>query len=211
MANPSRPRRTQEERRATAEEALLRAAAELIAERGIDRTSLRGISERAGISRTMPAYHFGSKDVMIARIADRGHILTLAATAAELAYGEQHLGALPTLDALKIVIDTFLRTVISASPEERAVVVMWGATFPSESSYPAMLESDRETLRYLADFIAEGQHSGSIRKDVDPATAATVVVGMARGVAAMALTHPDTDVDAARELCGRSLDALLRA
>ena len=61
-------RRTQAERRAASEAALLSAAAELIAERGIERTSLRSIGDRAGASRAMPGYHFGSKEALIERL-----------------------------------------------------------------------------------------------------------------------------------------------
>jgi AcrR family transcriptional regulator len=210
---PDQPeRRTQAERRAATEGAVLQAAAELIAELGIERTSLRGIGERAGVSRAMPAYHFGSKDALITRIAERGHDLTLAATATALEKTEHSFEDLPKLDALKLVIDTFLRTFLSASaPEERAVVVMWGATFPTDSSLTAMIESDRETLRYLSRFIREAQDEGSARGDVDADAAATVIMGMARGVAALSLTHSEADSDAVRELCDTVLTAMLRA
>ena len=50
VTGPAR-RRTQAERRAASEAALLSAAAELIAERGFERTSLRSIGARAGTSR----------------------------------------------------------------------------------------------------------------------------------------------------------------
>jgi AcrR family transcriptional regulator len=210
---PAQPkRRTQAERRAATEEAVMRAAAELIAELGIERTSLRGVGERAGVSRAMPAYHFGSKDGLITRIAERGHDLTLAATAAALEQTQQSLEDLPKLDALRLVIDTFLRTFLAATaPEERAVVVMWGATFPADSSLTAMIESDRETLRYLSWFIAAAQEEGSVRADIDADAAATVIMGMARGVAALSLTHSEANSDSVRELCGTVLNSMLRA
>ena len=76
-------RRTQAERRAASEEALLRAAAEIVAERGIERASLARIGERSGASRALSTYHFGSKDTLVARLArdaqDRLGQATLAA------------------------------------------------------------------------------------------------------------------------------------
>jgi AcrR family transcriptional regulator len=146
----------------------LAAAAELIAERGIERTSLRSIGDRAGASRAMPGYHFGSKDGLIARLARRGHEKTLAAASAGLAAGGHDVEALSGLEALRGMIETFLRVFAgSEAPEERAVVVMWGATFPSEARPDAMVESDRETHALLADHIRTGQTEGSIRSGID--------------------------------------------
>src|SRR5262245_25666186 len=70
-AAPEGTRRTQAERRSQSEGALLDAAAELIAERGVEGTSLASIGERAGVSRGLPTHHFGSKDALVARLARR--------------------------------------------------------------------------------------------------------------------------------------------
>jgi AcrR family transcriptional regulator len=189
----------------------LAAAAELIAERGIERTSLRSIGDRAGASRAMPGYHFGSKDGLIARLARRGHEKTLAAASAGLAAGGHDVEALSGLEALRGMIETFLRVFAgSEAPEERAVVVMWGATFPSEARPDAMVESDRETHALLADHIRTGQTEGSIRAGIDADAAAVMVMGMARGVAAFSLTHADiADGDQVRTACGDAIVAAL--
>jgi AcrR family transcriptional regulator len=206
-----RVRRTQLERRVAAEEALLRAAAELVAEQGIERTSLRAISARAGISRTMPGYHFGSKDALIARIAQRGQERTFEAALAAVEQAQQDMENLSKLDALVVTIDTYLDIFLRAeAPEEQAVVVMWGATFPSDSSMSAMVESDRQTQNYLALTIAEGQRDGSIRPDLDPESAAVIVTGLARGVAALSLTHPEIgDPHEVRQMCRDAIYAAL--
>lgn len=59
--NAPRPSRTQEERNALAKEALGKAALELFALKGYDATSLADIGHRAGYSRSLVKYHFGSK------------------------------------------------------------------------------------------------------------------------------------------------------
>ena len=51
-------RSTQAERRSRSEEALLDAAAELIAERGVERASLAAIGARAGVSRGLAKHAF---------------------------------------------------------------------------------------------------------------------------------------------------------
>jgi AcrR family transcriptional regulator len=203
-------RRTQAERRAASEAALLSAAAELIAERGIDRTSLRSIGDRAGASRAMPGYHCGSKEALIERLVHRGHERTLAAAFDGLAASDRDAEGLTRLEAVRIMIETFLEAVTRpGTPEERAVVVMWGETFPSESRLDAMVTSDRETHALLAEQIRAGQAEGSVRTDLDAGAAAVMVMGMARGVAALALTHTDiADTEQVRRACG---DAIIGA
>jgi AcrR family transcriptional regulator len=205
------PRRTQAERRAASEAALLRAAAELIAEQGFERASLRSIGERAGVSRAMPGYHFGSKTALVARLARQGNERTFAATVAtvERAHGDPE--ALSTLESLRIIIETYLEVIArSEAPEERAVLVMWGASLPAESPLSAVRDSDRETHELLTAFIREGQADGSIRSDVDAGSAAILVMGTARGVAGLSLNHPEVAGTAAvRQLCGEAIVATL--
>ena len=195
--------RTQAERRSDAEAALLRAAAELVAERGTERASLRSIGARAGTSRAMPAYHFGSKDALIARLAERGQELTLAATMNGIDGVADGTDPPDALRELQLLIQTYLRLLAeSAAPEERAVVVMWGATFPSESPVPAMVESDRRTHDLLTHLIRQGQAAGSMRADLPPDAVAVMVMGMARGVAAFGLTLPGAaQQDAVHQAC----------
>lgn len=209
--SPAPQGRTQAERRASSEAALLRAAAELIAERGVERASLRGIGARAGISRAMPAYHFGSKDALVARLAERGHERTMVAAAAALQRRSHQREAMTTLDLLCVTIETFLEVLAAPdAPEERAVVVMWGAGFPSEASLPAMADSDRETHRHLAGLVRAGQADGSMRPDLDPDDAATVVMGLARGVAGQSLNDPPmADTPTVRRLCSDTIRGLL--
>jgi AcrR family transcriptional regulator len=206
-----RERRTQADRRAASEAALLAAAAELIAERGFERTSLRSIGERAGVSRAMPAYHFGSKDDLVARLVQRGSEGTLRAAAEVMQRADPGGEAPSTLGALRVIIETFLESLANrAAPEERAVVVMWGASFPSESPLPAVDESDRRTHHALADMVRAGQDDGSIRTDIDADAGAWWVMGMARGLAGLTLNHPDgAATPAMRRLCGEAIIATL--
>jgi AcrR family transcriptional regulator len=212
-APESEPRRTQAERRAASEAALLRAAAELISEVGIERASLRGVGERAGISRAMPGYHFGSKDGLVASLVEHAYGQTVATTNAVLASSERDIEGLPALDAIRAIIQTYLRVVgAGESVQERAVVVMWGATFPTNHGLAAMTEADRATHRDLADLIRRGQQDGSIRSELDADAAAIMIMGLARGVAAISLSHPDAaDPAQVRELCGQAITAVLQS
>jgi AcrR family transcriptional regulator len=200
-ARDASPRRTQAERRSESEEALLGAAAELIAERGVERASLASIGRSAGASRGLPTHHFGSKDALVARLAGRvqDHV---AASVGEVldgrADGDDEVSI---LDVLRTTIDTYVRMFEDPTAEERALIVMWGATFPSNASIDGMREADRRSVDGWADFIRQGQRDGSIRADLDATAAAAVLFGTMRGVAALLLTESDIiDVDSVRAM-----------
>jgi AcrR family transcriptional regulator len=62
--------------------ALRRAAAEVIAERGLGAFSLREVARRAGVSHTAPAHHFGDVKGLLTSIAEEGFDALYAATTA---------------------------------------------------------------------------------------------------------------------------------
>ncbi|MHB1582736.1 MAG: TetR/AcrR family transcriptional regulator [Acidimicrobiales bacterium] len=192
-------RLTQAERRGRSEEALLDAAAELIAERGVDRASLALIGERAGLSRGLPTHHFGSKDTLVARLAARAQdrIADVMTAVAEL-----RAGTLSGLDVIDVTVDSYLALFEDPDPDVRALLVMWGSTFPSLSSVAGMVEAERRSYDGLSEVIADGQRDGSIRPDVDPAGAAVLLLGMIRGIAALELTDSSiTDMRRVRQTC----------
>src|SRR5215470_12977842 len=65
--------------------ALRRAAADVIAERGLGDFSLREVARRAGVSHTAPAHHFGDVRGLLTSLAEEGmqqlHDVTAAAAA----------------------------------------------------------------------------------------------------------------------------------
>jgi AcrR family transcriptional regulator len=90
-------RRTQEERNAVAREKLSQAALELFAIKGFDSTSLADIGVRAGYSRGLAQYHYGSKTRLAEELLDdmgqrdlRTHMLKLPPDA-DGAYAWQQL------------------------------------------------------------------------------------------------------------------------
>jgi AcrR family transcriptional regulator len=67
MPSP-RTRQTQSERRAESARRLMDAAIELIAEKGLEKTSAMEIADRAGYSHGMVAARYGSKEALLERI-----------------------------------------------------------------------------------------------------------------------------------------------
>jgi AcrR family transcriptional regulator len=196
-------RRTQVERRNRSEDALLDAAAELVAERGVDRASLARIGERAGVSRGLPTHHFGTKDELVARLAARAQdrIERAMEAAAEERHGRSS-AAMSGLDIVLLTADAYLEIFGDPSPYERALLVMWGSTFPSATGEAGMTDAERRSYDGLSNVIARGQHDGSIRRDLDPVASAVLVLGTIRGVAGLLLTDSTlVDMGRVRDTC----------
>ena len=194
--------RTQVERRSKSEQALLDAAAALIAERGVEQASLARIGESAGTSRGLASHHFGSKDALVARLARRSQDRVAAATLNALERVHQSPEDVSALDLLRATLDTYLDLFENATVDERALIVMWGATFPSRASIDGMLEADQRSYDGWADLIRRGQQDGSIRDDLDPTAAAVVLFGLMRGVAGLVLTESEIkDMGNVRTTC----------
>jgi len=211
LSDPPTPR-TQVQRRAESEESLLGAAAELIAERGIERASLASIGERAGSSRGLPTHHFGSKDALVSRLAGRAQDRVGSATASAFEQRGLNRPDVPALDVLRITVDAYLELFEQPTAEARALIVMWGATFPSEAEVDGMIDAQQNAYTGWADTIRQGQDDGSIRPDVDPTTSAVVLFGLTRGVAALLMTDSNlTDMADVRTTCDRWITEALAA
>jgi AcrR family transcriptional regulator len=207
MATEAAPPRTltQAERRARSEQALLDAAARLIAERGVEQASLARIGELAGTSRGLATHHFGSKDALVARLARRSQDRVAAATVDAMERAHQDPDVVVGLDLLRATLATYLELFEHPTADERALIVMWGATFPAQASIDGMVEAEQRGYDGWADVIRRGQQDGSIRGDADPLATAVALFGFMRGVAALLLT--DSSIGDLRHVVRATCDA----
>ncbi|MDT5109520.1 MAG: hypothetical protein QOE20_1410 [Mycobacterium sp.] len=186
-------RRTQEERRTEAERRLLAAAAELIAEVGPSGITLANVGERAGYSRGLATHHFGSKGAMMQRLVD------------SVTYGfrEQVFVESPSdtvLDQALGLVRAYFHELAQARPANRARLVLWADAVATGTPdiRSAMLASDRAFREELAKRIQRGQATGEFAGSLDPRAAATVIIGMLRGVALQSMLDDELDLDACR-------------
>ena len=197
------PRRTQVERRTHAERALLEAAVRLFASKGIDQTSLAEIGEEAGYGRGLVNYHFGSKAVLVERLAEL----------AQRAFVEDlvDLGAGQELDTLLAIADSYLALIRPDSTEARAFFTMWGAALPRDAALrPVFAVADARFRADVTTLVRAGQDARTIAAEVDPLGFAVTFVGLLRGIAAEFLVDPDgVDLDAASAACERFVRAAL--
>lgn len=186
-------RRTQEERRTEAEQRLLAAAAELIAEVGPSGITLANVGERGGYSRGLATHHFGSKGAMMQRLVDsvtygfREQVFVESASDTVL---DQALG----------LVRAYFHELAQARPANRARLVLWADAVATGTPdiRSAMLASDRAFRAELAKRIQRGQATGEFAGSVDPRAAATVIIGMLRGVALQSMLDDELDLDACR-------------
>jgi AcrR family transcriptional regulator len=212
VATASLERRTQQQRRSRSEDALLDAAAELVAERGVDRASLAAIGDRAGVSRGLPTHHFGTKDEFVERLAQRAQdrIEQAIKTIASERRAPTN-SALTGLDQAIVAAGVYLEMFRDPGPYQRALLVMWGSTFPSAANVAGMTDAQRRGYDGFAGVIQRGQQDGSIRTDIDPRATAVLMFGTIRGVAGLMLTDPAAvDMTKVQATCRTLVRAALR-
>lgn len=98
------PRRTQAERSAATQAALLSAARSLFAEKGFAATNREEIAERAGVTRGALYHHFGSKELLFRAAVEQleqeiGEQVMVAAAKSNDAAEQLRLGCMAFLDA----------------------------------------------------------------------------------------------------------------
>lgn len=178
--------RTQAERSAQSDHAMLDAAIELVLEHGTDKTTLAMIGERAGYSRGLATYRFGSKaglyDALCKSISRRW-----------LDYLTHGVGQRTGIDAMCAALDA-IRTFFDEQPREgRVLQILHCASASPGSEFPETSIGIHKRQRSdVAEWVRAGQASGEIRTDVDPDTVASQYVSYTSGMTYLWLTNADT-------------------
>jgi len=177
----------QAERSERSTEALLDAAAELIAEGGLSSMTLAAIGERAGYSRGLVTARFGSKaglvDALIRRVWGQLH----AARVVPLAHGRPGLQEiLELIGALTYETDAHERDV------RALLALMFEALGPDPDLRARMVEFHDSMRSEIAAALRAGVEDGSVRVDADADAAAALIVSAMRGFAYQWLLDSDS-------------------
>ncbi|MBV2155587.1 TetR/AcrR family transcriptional regulator [Kitasatospora sp. SUK 42] len=177
-------RRTQAERRARAEAALLAAAARLVAEHGSTGVTLARVGEEAGFSRGLATHYFGSKAALLARLQDEALAEAMAAAAPE----RSGAGA---VDELCRFARGCLEGVRNPTDLGRAFVVLGAEALAGASELTdAVAELDARTRGWAADVVGQGLAEGEVRAGVDPQAFGLALVGLVKGLVSQAAAGP---------------------
>ncbi|HEX3597318.1 MAG TPA: TetR/AcrR family transcriptional regulator [Polyangiaceae bacterium] len=179
-----RPRRTQEERVAESDRNMLSAALRLIGERGYRGTSLAAIGEAAGYSRGLVHERFGSKAGLL-------WILVKEMLRVWNREGREHgLAGRSGLDGLCDALDNHRR----ALEEDRGIRAFYALMFEALGPTPELVAEFRALhARFRGDIertLRSGMDEGTVRKDIDAAAQAALLMGTLRGIAFQWLLDP---------------------
>ncbi len=184
-SRPTAPRRrTQRERTAESTQALITAAIELIAEKGFATTTAAEISERAGYSRTMVQFRYGSKEALLETLLRDEYETRLLSEPVEGASG---------LDRLLGQIDRLHDEAVANPDLMRGFFALCFESFGPVPSLTGWINDwlDRYDKTTAAAFEA-GRADGSLRPELDPAAEAAAFVAAGLGYAFRWMVSPAT-------------------
>jgi len=168
---------------------ILDSAIALLAQRGVDRASLRTMGEAIGVSHTALRHYFSSRDGLLVE-AYRTHEAQ-AAAAAPPAADESAVG---------VIIEAAERNRSIPGLVELYATLTTDALQEQHSVTREFVRGRFQTLRgELAARIESGQRAGHIAAGIDPVDAAALVIAASDGLQIQWLLDPDS-VDVGRSL-----------
>lgn len=182
-------RRTQAERRKMAETQLLDQAVKLVGKLGYDGFTLADVAEAAGYSRGLPAHYFGSKEELLARVAE--HVVASYLQGA--ADNDSHERGLPTL------VEVVRRYVQGQGVEIRTLQILIAQALVIPRLRKTIAKLNAEGKKMLEAEIRIGIEQGNIHADIDPLAHAAVIYSFLRGQMAFAALDTSFDQNAAGE------------
>jgi AcrR family transcriptional regulator len=187
---------TQPERTATARQAIVAAAIEVLGSEGHRALTNARLQEVSGLSRGLVGYHFGSRQGLLEAVVDsiRDDFVTDLVTSPET-------GSMPGLQATVHLADTSLTELARDPRRNLAIFVLTVASIRElPTLQPAIGQLNDGLRRGIADLLARGIADGSVRPGTDIPAAATAIVAMLRGATLQWLANPGgVDLDAARQ------------
>jgi AcrR family transcriptional regulator len=175
--------RPQAERRDEAERRLLAAAADIVAERGVDGLTLAEVGAAAGYSRGLPAHYYGNKNGLLEAVAN----YISDGFASRL---EQSSESKSALAALLGAVGSYLSVVPRTRKRAVTVQAIIAESLTESALRPAVTGINERSVKRLAGMIRTGMERGEIRRDIDPERQASILLGALRTLMAMWLIDP---------------------
>jgi AcrR family transcriptional regulator len=177
---------TQAERTAISDRAMLDAAIELILRHGTEKTTLAMIGEKAGYSRGLATYRFGSK----AALYD-----TLCKSIGRnwLAYLKRGVEGKVGVDAMCAALDTVYQWVTDSPEYARVLQILHcGSASPGSEYQETSIGIHRRQQSDVVEWLRAGQREGQVREDVDVSAVAAEYVAYTSGITYLWLLSAET-------------------
>lgn len=163
---------------------LKEAAVTLLIERGIARTTLAAIGERAGYSRGLVTHRFGSKAGLLAYVHD-----TVATEWIDRV--KRAVGASTGVDALVRVVDALHGFLVDDPNDIRAMYLLRYASIDPASEYRAnVANTHKAQQRDVQSWLEAGQRVGTVLPSINAALAAELFCAAMDGVLYRWLVDP---------------------
>jgi AcrR family transcriptional regulator len=173
LVSPFKPRADRNTKFNEKRDAILAAAAAILADKGYDAVSLNDVGERLGITKPTLYYYFASKDELVLQVKQAAQDLVVDAIAEAEALPGSGLSKLERLIRryLKILETDLVHCLITVDPRNM--------TPESRAKY---LDRAVHLEQRVQAIITEGVRDGSIRKQ-DPTIAIRSIFGLLNGLA----------------------------
>jgi AcrR family transcriptional regulator len=178
-------------------EALVEAAAQLAAERGVSALSLREAARRAGVSQAAPYHYFADKSALLAAVAEEGFRQFDRSQASAL----DQAGSDP-VERLQALGSAYVRFALD---KPHFFGVMFRPHLVEHRKYAALHDISRRTFERLVECTRAARLTFG-HDDPDPLAAATLVWSVPHGLAMLYLEGPISEGTPPR-----ALEALARA
>ncbi len=173
---PAVPRRSQASRRSESDRRMLRAAARLIARRGVAGTSLADVGVAAGYSRGLPVERFGSKLGLIGTLLE-------ATDAWFQAHLVRILEGKSGLPALRLRLEAHLGSIERSRSATAALYSIYMESLcVMPELKPAVIDFTNRWRVGLAAHLREAQAAGHVHKDIDCMAEAGFLLAAMRGL-----------------------------
>jgi AcrR family transcriptional regulator len=177
--------RTQAERSAQSDAAMIEAAKALILERGTEKTTLQLIGERAGYSRGLASYRFGTKAGLFQAVGRSilRHWMSHLDKAVDGQVG---------VDAMCAAAEAYRRFIQKWPDEIRVLHILLCEAASPRSEFRQIADESYERQREdVADWVRRGMEQGTVRSDVDPDSEGARYVAYISGMTYLWLISPD--------------------
>lgn len=168
------------------DKAMVDAAIDLILERGTEKTTLAAIGEKAGYSRGLATYRFGSKAGLYDEVCK-------SISRHWLDYLRAAVGDKIGIEAMCAALDSFFQFVSDSPREARVLQILYCAAASPGSEYRQTSVNIHQRQRDdVANWVRAGQAEGTIRENADPTSIAAQYIAYISGMTYLWLINPQT-------------------
>ena len=204
MPGTASQKTTQARRRAISEQAMVDAAVELINELGITGTTLRKVGERAGYSRGLATYQYGSKNGLMRAVTKALSGLWLERLQAAMANRS-------AIQGLCGAIDAHYHFILEMPAQFRTLSILAFASIdPGSGIQSRVSEVQAKQRESVSRWVRKGQQDGSVNPSLCPERFAEQFLATISGIGLQWLVNPDVELLPMHEEFKRDTQIMLK-